>query len=107
VTAQPAGAVAGFALPGPPADRETFQGWTQWRLSRHGFAPAPPVTLARWRAMSPRSRQLHDLHRAATHASLAFQETPMSAAVARLLGARITGNALKHKPVTRVPRRSA
>jgi len=101
VTAQPAGAVAGFALPGPPADRETFQGWTQWRLSRHGFAPAPPLTLAQWRAMSPRSRQLHDLHRAATHASLAFQETPMSAAVARLLGARITGNALKHKPVTR------
>jgi urease accessory protein UreF len=101
VTAQPGGPAAGFALPGPPADRETFQGWTQWRLSRHDFTPAPPVTLAQWRAMSPRSRQLHDLHRAATHASLAFQETPMSAAVARLLGARITGNALKHKPVTR------
>jgi Bacterial TniB protein len=101
VTAQPGGPTAGFALPGAPADRETFQGWTQWRLSRHGFTPAPPVTLAQWRAMSPRGRQLHDLHRAATHASLAFQETPMSAAVARLLGARITGNALKHKPVTR------
>ena len=51
--------------------------------------------------MSPRSRQLHDLHRAATHASLAFQETPMSAAVARLLGARIQGNALKCTPATR------
>jgi Bacterial TniB protein len=37
----------------------------------------------------------------ATHASLAFQETPMSAAVARLLGARFQGNALKHTPATR------
>lgn len=101
MTAQPSGAPAGLVLPGPPADRETFQGWTQWRLARHGFTPAPRVTIAQWRAMSPRSRQFHDLHRAATHASLAFQETPMSAAVARLLGARITGNALKHKPVTR------
>jgi len=101
VTALPAEPTAGFVLPGLPADRETFQGWTQWRLTRHSFTPAPVISLARWRSMSPRSRQLHDLHRAATHASLAFQETPMSAAVARLVGARITGNALKHKPVTR------
>ena len=99
VTAQ--AAPAGFALPGPPCDRETVAGWTRWRLTRHGFTPAPVVTIAEWRAMSPRSRQLHDLHRAATHASLAFQETPMSAAVARLLGARIQGNALKCTPATR------
>jgi hypothetical protein len=96
-----AAAPAGFALPGPPCDRETAAGWTRWRLTRHGFTPAPAVTIAEWRAMSPRSRQLHDLHRAATHASLAFQETPMSAAVARLLGARIQGNALKCTPATR------
>jgi len=96
-----AGTPAGFALPEMPADRETAAGWTRWRLTRHGFAPAPVVTIAQWRAMSPRSRQLHDLHRAATHASLAFQETPMSAAVARLLGARIQGNALKRTPATR------
>jgi hypothetical protein len=95
------GASAGFSLPGPPCDRETAAGWTRWRLTRHGFTPAPVVTIAEWRAMSPRSRQLHDLHRAATHASLAFQETPMSAAVARLLGARIQGNALKCTPATR------
>jgi hypothetical protein len=101
VTAQPSGLAAGFVLPGPPADRETFQGWTQWRLTRHSFTPAPQVTTAEWRAMSSRSRHLHDLHRAATHASLAFQETPMSGAVARLLGARIQGNALKHTPATR------
>ena len=100
MTAQ-AGAPAGFALPGPPCDRETVAGWARWRLTRHGFTPAPVVTIAEWRAMSPRSRQLHDLHRAATHASLAFQETPMSAAVARLLGARIQGNALKCTPATR------
>jgi hypothetical protein len=95
-----AAASAGFTLPGPPCDRETAAGWTRWRLTRHGFAPAPVITIAEWRAMSPRSRQLHDLHRAATHASLAFQETPMSA-VARLLGARIQGNALKCTPATR------
>jgi chloramphenicol 3-O-phosphotransferase len=41
------------------------------------------------------------LHRAATHANLAFQETPMSAAVTRLLGARISANALKRQPTTR------
>jgi hypothetical protein len=51
--------------------------------------------------MSPRRRQLHDLHRAATHANPPFQETPMSAAVTRLVGSRIRGNALKHTPVTR------
>lgn len=96
-----AAASAGFTLPGMPADRETVAGWARWRLTRHGFAPAPVVTITEWRAMSPRSRQLHDLHRAATHASLAFQETPMSAAVARLLGARIQGNALKCTPATR------
>ncbi len=94
-------APTGFTLPGMPADRETVAGWTRWRLTRHGFAPAPVITITEWRAMSARSRQLHDLHRAATHASLAFQETPMSAAVARLLGARIQGNALKHTPATR------
>jgi len=101
MTAQPAGPAAGLILPGPPADRESWQGWTQWRLTRHSFVPAPRIGIAAWRAMSPRSRQLHDLHRAATHASLTFQETPMSAGAARLLGARIQGNALKHKPVTR------
>ena len=27
-------------------DRETAEGWTRWRLTRHGFAPAPVITLA-------------------------------------------------------------
>lgn len=44
---------------------------------------------------------LHDLHRSATHANLAIQETPMSAAVARVMWSRIRGNALKHTPTTR------
>ncbi len=39
--------------------------------------------------------------RTATHANLPFQETPMSAAVTRLLGARISANALKRQPTTR------
>ncbi|MGI5171673.1 AAA family ATPase [Spirillospora sp. CA-253888] len=46
-------------------------------------------------------RQLHELHRLATHANLVVQETPMSAAVARLLTARIRCNALKRSPATR------
>src|SRR5439155_781616 len=46
-------------------------------------------------------RMLHDLHRAATHANLPIQETPMSATVARVMGSRILNNALKHKPTTR------
>ena len=94
-------AVTSFVLPAPPPDRETAAGWARWRVSRHGFVPAPRVGLSEYRAMSPRRRQLHDLHRAATHANPPFQETPMSAAVARLVGSRIRGNALKHSPVTR------
>jgi hypothetical protein len=47
VTARPA--AAGFVLPGPPADRETFAGWTKWRLTRHSFTPAPKIGIAEWR----------------------------------------------------------
>lgn len=65
-----------FVLPGPPADRETAAGWAQWRLTRHRFAPAPRLPLEDYRRLNPRKRMLHDLHRAATHANLAIQETP-------------------------------
>ena len=44
---------------------------------------------------------LYDLHRAATHANLPLQQTPMSQAVTRALRGRIESNALKHKPSTR------
>ena len=44
---------------------------------------------------------LYDLHRAATHANLPLQQTPMSQAVTRVLRGRIESNALKHKPSTR------
>ncbi len=77
--------VVPFVLPGPGAERETVEGWTRWRLNRHAFVPAPRLDLATYRTMSQRCRMLHDLHRAATHANMAFQETPMSAAVARLM----------------------
>jgi hypothetical protein len=96
----PAGA-AWLLPPGTAADRETAEGWARWRLSRHSFAPAPRVTLAEFRAMSPRRRHLHELHRLATHANLVIQETPMSAAVSRLIAGRIRGNALKRGPGTR------
>jgi hypothetical protein len=88
-------------LPGPAADRETAAGWEQWRRTRHQFVPAPQVSLAAWRAMSPRDRARHDLHRAATHANLPFQETPMSTAVAQVMWSRIRNNAVKRKPTTR------
>jgi hypothetical protein len=93
--------VAPFVLPGGTIDRETAEGWERWRVTRHRFVPAPRVTLPQYRAMSPRKRQLHDLHRLTTHANLPIQETPMSAAVSRVLVCRIRGNAVKHKPTTR------
>ncbi len=88
-------------LPGPAIDRETATGWERWRLTRHSFVPAPRLELADYQRLSPRERRLHDLHRAATHANLPFQETPMSAAVAQIMSSRIHNNALKHKPTTR------
>jgi hypothetical protein len=90
-----------FVLPGPAVARETVVGWTRWRTTRHSFTPAPRISLADWRRMGPRRRMLHDLHRAATHANLPIQETPMSAAVSQVMGSRILNNALKHKPTTR------
>lgn len=90
-----------FVLPGPAVDRERVDGWTQWRLTRHSFVPAPRLDLADYRRLSPRQQTLHDLRRAATHATLPFQETPMSAAVTRLMRSRIQNNAIKHKPTTR------
>jgi len=100
---QPAGdrQPAAFVLPGAIPDRETVEGWRRWRLSRHSFIPAPRITKAEYWTLSPRRRQLHDLHRAATHANLPLQDTPMSTAVARLMRSRLQTNALKHKPTTR------
>ncbi|MGH3516277.1 MAG: AAA family ATPase [Micromonosporaceae bacterium] len=93
--------VAPFTLPGPASDRETAAGWARWRTTRRAFMPAPRLTSGEYRALSPRGRMLHDLHRAATHANLAIQETPMSAAVSRVMWSRLQNNALKHKPTTR------
>lgn len=90
-----------FVLPGPPPIRETLQGWQHWRRTRDAFIPAPRMDVAAWRMLSPRQRMLHDLHRAATHANLPLQQTPMSDAVAKLMRGRIESNALKGKPTTR------
>jgi hypothetical protein len=98
VTTEPA---APFVLPAEIPDRETIEGWRQWRLTRHDFVPAPVLTPASYQTFSPRRRQLHDLHRAATHANLPMQETPMSRAVGRVMRSRLQTNALKHKPTTR------
>ena len=96
-----AGDPAPFVLPGPPPARETLAGWQQWRAARGSFTPAPRLDRAAWRALPPRRRMLYDLHRAATHANLPLQQTPMSQAVTRVLRGRIESNALKHKPSTR------
>jgi hypothetical protein len=88
-------------LMGPAADRTTAEGWTRWRLTRLSFTPAPMISLAGYRAMSPRQRHLHDLHRIATHSNLAIQETPMSAAVGNLMRRRIQANAFKGTERTR------
>jgi len=98
---EPGEAPVPFMLPGPIADRETVDGWRRWRLSRHAFVPAPQLSLADYRRLSPRRRHLHDLHRAATHANLPLQDTPMSLAVTRIMRSRLQSNALKHKPTTR------
>ncbi|MDQ7907609.1 AAA family ATPase [Phytohabitans sp. ZYX-F-186] len=97
----PADGTLSFVLPGPVADRQTVQGWRRWRLTRHAFVPAPALSIAQYRTLSPRKRHLHDLHRAATHANLPLQDTPMSLAVTRIMRSRLQTNALKHKPTTR------
>ena len=92
---------AAFVLPGAIPVRETVEGWEQRRLARHAFVPAPLMDLATYRLLSPRRRQVHDLHRMATHANLPMQETPMSRMVAKVMRSRLQTNALKHEPTTR------
>ncbi|GAA1146151.1 MULTISPECIES: TniB family NTP-binding protein [Streptomyces violaceusniger group] len=92
---------AEFLLPGAPPVRETVAGWERWRITRHAFEPAPQLSLAEWRQLSPRQKMLHDLHRTATHANLPLLQTPMTKAVTKLLHGRVMTNALKHRPTTR------
>jgi hypothetical protein len=88
-------------LPGPVPDRETWEGWTRWRLTRRDFTPAPVVTAAQHAAMTARQRRLHDLHRIATHSNLEIQETPMSAWVSKELRSLVEVNAFCRGPDTR------
>ena len=90
-----------FLLPDSPPQRDTVNGWEHWRTTRHGFVPAPRLSLAQWRLLSPRKKTLHDLHRTAIHANLPLLQTPMTKAVTKLLHGRVMTNALKHKPATR------
>ncbi|MGW0580478.1 AAA family ATPase [Streptomyces sp. NPDC002920] len=81
--------------------RDTYTGWQRWRTTRRSFVPAPRLSLAEWKALSPRERSLYDLHRTATHVHLPLQETPMSLKVSRLVNRRLRNNALKTRPSTR------
>ncbi|MBB5935709.1 TniB family NTP-binding protein [Streptomyces zagrosensis] len=90
----------GFLMPGSPPMRDTVAGWRQWVATRGDFTPAPRLSLAQWRLLSPKDKSLRDLHRAVTHANLPLLQTPMSLAVTKLLRGRITSNAAKRKPTT-------
>src|SRR5712671_2614967 len=106
MAATPAGAgreassLASF-LPGPVPDRETWEGWTRWRLTRRDFTPAPVVTAAGHAAMTARQQRLHDLHRAATHSNLEIQDTPMSIRVSKEVRSLVEINAFDRGPDTR------
>jgi Bacterial TniB protein len=89
-------------LPGQIPDRTVYPGWTRWRLTRScRFTPAPIMTPGQFAGLSPRGRKLHNLHRIATHANLAIQETPMSTYIAWKVRALIEDNAFDHSPGTR------
>lgn len=94
-------AAEGFILPGEVPDRETAEGWTRWRLTRHSFVPAPRISRAVYDNKSKRDKAIHDLHRRATHANLPLLDTPMSLVVSELMGNRLLSNAMKQKPTTR------
>ncbi|MGW0868998.1 ATP-binding protein [Streptomyces sp. NPDC002740] len=94
-------AAQGFILPGEVPDRETAEGWTTWRKTRHSFVPAPRISRAVYDDKSPRDQAIHDLHRRATHANLPLLDTPMSLAVSELMETRLLNNAMKQKPTTR------
>lgn len=95
------GKVVPFLRPGPRPDRRHFDGWRLWCETRGGFAPAPRVTLAEYRAASLRHQRLYDLHRTATHVNLRLMETPMSTRVTDVLMRRLQNNALKWNPGTK------
>lgn len=102
----PAGASPGTSslasfLPGLVPDRETWEGWTRWRLTRRNFTPAPLVTPAEHEAMTAKQRRLHDLHRLATHSNLEIQDTPMSTRVSKEVRSLVQVNALDRSPGTR------
>jgi hypothetical protein len=106
MAAVPAGAgpeassLASF-LPGQVPDRESWEGWTRWRLTRRDFRAAPVVTAGQHAAMTARQQRLHDLHRAATHSNLEIKETPMSAWVSRKMRSLVEVNAFCRGPGTR------
>lgn len=88
-------------LPGPPADRTTWEGWQRWCQIRKAFIPAPVLTAEEFALKSPRQKRIHNLYRIATHSSLPIQTTPMSESVAHAVRARVEEGAFSHKAGTR------
>ncbi|MGW1711022.1 ATP-binding protein [Streptomyces sp. NPDC002206] len=94
-------ATRGVILPGEVPDRESAEGWTTWRKTRHSFVPAPRISRAEFDNKTRRDQALHDLHRRATHANLPLLDTPMSLVISDLMQTRLLNNAMKRKPTTR------
>lgn len=90
-----------FGLQAPAAARETIAGWTAWRRTRHSFTPAPRLHMQQYQRLTGPQQRQYDFHRAATHANLFIQETPMSAHVSTIMWSRIMNNGLKQRPSTR------
>jgi hypothetical protein len=59
------------------------------------------LDIAAYRALSPRQRQIHDLHRAATHANLPLQETPESGRPDLRGGSQLSSPALGNRYLDR------
>lgn len=90
-----------FILPGEVPDRESAEGWTTWRKTRHEFVPAPRISRTGYDSKTKRDKAIHDLHRRATHANLPLLDTPMSQVVSELMRSRLLSNSMKRKPTTR------
>jgi hypothetical protein len=88
-------------MPTESPERETVQGFDQWRTTRHDFVPAPHMCATKYGLLTPRRKTVHDLWRMTSHVNMTFQETPMSTAVAQLVKRRMDNNSRKKKPTTR------
>jgi hypothetical protein len=63
--------------------------------------PAPLLPREVYDLMTARRKKLYDLHRTATHANMAFLDTPMTRALGEIFTERVESNSVKWGPSTR------